>query len=89
MMIKISYVKVTALRVLVKSSGATKNGINLSKQTFLVNVTEVFGRMLLVKFPAMISKSWCKCGSKEHISLRFLCYITTLKDFCQRPIPYH
>ena len=52
---KISDVKATTPGVVVQSSGATKNRINLSKQGFLVNVTEVFDSMLLVHFPVMSS----------------------------------
>ena len=39
MMSNILEVKATARGVVVQSSGATKNGINLRKQRFLVNVT--------------------------------------------------
>ena len=77
----ISDFKAIACGVVVQSSGATQNGINLIKQSFLVNVTEVFDIMLLVHFPAMSSVCRCKCGRKEHIFLIYLCGITTLKYF--------
>ena len=51
MMIKISNLKATTRVVVVQSSGATQNVINLSKKIFLVNVTEVFYSMSLVQFP--------------------------------------
>ena len=51
MMIKISNFKDTTRVVVVQSSGATQNVINLSKKIFLVNVTEVFYSMSLVQFP--------------------------------------
>ena len=60
----ISDVKFTARGVVMQSSGATQNGINLSKQRFLINVTEVFDSMSLVHFPAMSSGRRCKCGRK-------------------------
>ena len=51
MTINISYVKATTRGVVVQRSGATQNGINLSKQRFLIDVTEVFEIMSLVRFP--------------------------------------
>ena len=51
MMTKISNFKATTRVVVVQSSGATQNVINLSKKIFLVNVTEVYYSMSLVRFP--------------------------------------
>ena len=69
-----------------QSSGTTQNGINLSKQRFLINVTEVFGSMPLVQFLAMSSRHRCKCGRKEYVLLRYLCNVKTLKDFGSVPL---
>ena len=43
--------------------------------------------MSLVHFPEMSSGRWCKCGRKDHIYLRSLCGVTTLKDFVS--VPFH
>ena len=84
---KISYAKATARGVVLQSSGAAKNIINLSRQRFLVNVTEVFDSMLLVQFPEMSSGRWLKCVRKYHGLLRSLCYVTTIKVFDS--VPFH
>ena len=84
---KISYAKATARGVVVQSSGATKNGINSSKQSFLVNVIELFDSMLLVHFAAMSSGRRCEYSRKEYGSLRYFCDVTPLKYFGR--IPFH
>ena len=81
----ISDVKFTARGVVMQSSGATQNGINLSKQSFLINGTEVFDSMFIVHFPEMSSGHRCKCGRKEHRLLGYLCDVTTLNDFGSAP----
>ena len=70
-----------------QSSDATQNGINLSKQRFLVNVTEFFYSMSIVHFPEMSSGYWCKCSRKEHGFIRSLCNVSTLKAFVS--VPFH
>ena len=86
MTINISDVKATVCEVVLHSSGATQNGINLSKQIFLVNVTEIFESMLLVQFPDMSSGCRCNCGRKEHGYFRSLCDVMTLKYFGSVPL---
>ena len=82
---KISDVKATICGAVVQISGATQNGINLSKKRILINVTEVFDSMSLVHFPEMSSGRRCKRGRKDHRSLRSLCDVTTLKYFGSVP----
>ena len=81
MMINISYVIATTRGVVVQGSGATKNGLNLIKQIFLVNFIEFFDSMSLVCFPVIRSGHQCKFGCKEHAILISLCNIMTLKYF--------
>ena len=87
MISKISDVKATARGVVVQSSVATHNGIDLSKKSFLINVTELFDITLIVHFQAMSSKRQCKCGRKEHGLLRSLCNVMTLIDVGS--VPFH
>ena len=81
MKINISDVKATAYGVVVKISGATQNGINLSKNIFLFNVTELFDSMLLVHIPLMSSGRRCKCSHKDHRLMKSFCNVNTLKYF--------
>ena len=83
----ISDVKTTTRGVVVQSSGATQNGMNLEQKQVLINVTEVFDSMLLIHFPVMSSGRWYKCGHKEQGSLIYLFDVKTLKYFGS--VPFH
>jgi hypothetical protein len=67
--------------IVIQLNGATRQGISLSKNRFLIKVTKVLDPKALIHFPCTETGVRCKCLRSEHGKLREMCDLRSFEDF--------